>query len=145
VKHRLVVRRRRVGLIAPATFLALALIGDSSRLAVAQSSGSVSADTGLASFYARRFSGRKTASGERLNNRSLTAAHPTLPLGSIVRVTNLDNGRTVEVRIVDRGPAASRVRKGYIIDLSRAAARALAFRRKGRARVRVEMVRGPPS
>jgi len=101
-------------------------------------------DTGLASFYAARLHAKKTASGERLHNGDMVAAHPTLPLGSVVRVTNLDNGRSVDVRIIDRGPAARRVAKGYIIDLSRAAARALRFRRAGKARVRVQALSSTP-
>jgi rare lipoprotein A len=103
------------------------------------------ADTGLASFYAARLTGKKTASGQPLHNSRMVGAHPTLPLGTLVRVTNLDNGRAVDVRIVDRGPARSRVAKGYIIDLSREAARALQFRRAGKARVRVEVIKPAPA
>jgi rare lipoprotein A len=103
------------------------------------------ADTGLASFYAACLTGKRTASGERLRNNQLVAAHPTLPLGTVVRVTNLDNNRSVEVRIVDRGPGRSRVARGYIIDLSREAARALRFRRAGKAHVRVEIIRAAPT
>lgn len=89
-------------------------------------------------------SGRKTASGERLHNDDMIAAHPSLPLGTVVRVTNLDNGRTVDVRIVDRGPAKARIKRGYIIDLSRAAARRLGFRKKGKTRVRVTVLKPAP-
>jgi rare lipoprotein A len=77
--------------------------------------------TGIASWYGRQFHGRKTASGERFDMDALTAAHPKLPFGSWVRVRNLFNGRSVDVRINDRGPYIKR----RIIDLSRAAARAL--------------------
>jgi rare lipoprotein A len=76
---------------------------------------------GLASWYGPRFHGRRTASGERFDMHALTAAHPSLPFGSIVRVENPDTGRSVDVRINDRGPHI----KQRIIDLSRAAARAL--------------------
>lgn len=76
---------------------------------------------GLASWYGPRFHGRRTASGERFDMHALTAAHPTLPFGSIVRVENVETGRSVDVRINDRGPHI----KQRIIDLSRAAARAL--------------------
>jgi rare lipoprotein A len=76
---------------------------------------------GLASWYGGRFHGRKTASGERFDMHQLTAAHRTLPFGTVVRVKSLVNGRTVDVRINDRGPF---LRK-RVIDLSRAAAQAL--------------------
>lgn len=76
---------------------------------------------GIASWYGAKHHGRRTASGERFDQKKLTAAHPTLPWGSIVRVTSLANGKSVDVRINDRGPFV----KGRIIDLSRAAARAL--------------------
>ena len=89
---------------------------------------------GLASHYARRFEGRRTASGEPYDERELTGAHRTLPFGTRVRVTNLSNHRSVVVRINDRGP----FRKGRIIDLSRRAARDLGFLREGMARVRLE-------
>lgn len=78
-------------------------------------------ETGIASWYGKQFHGRKTASGERFDMEALTAAHPKLPFGSWVRVRNLFNGRSVDVRINDRGPHIKR----RIIDLSRAAARAL--------------------
>ena len=78
-------------------------------------------ETGIASWYGKQFHGRKTASGERFDMEALTAAHPMLPFGSWVRVRNLGNGRSVDVRINDRGPHIKR----RIIDLSRAAARAL--------------------
>lgn len=78
-------------------------------------------ETGIASWYGKPFHGRKTASGERFDMDALTAAHPKLPFGSWVRVKNLINGRSVDVRINDRGPHIKR----RIIDLSRAAARAL--------------------
>jgi rare lipoprotein A len=76
---------------------------------------------GLASWYGARFHGRPTASGEKFDMHQLTAAHPTLPFGTIVRVRSLVNGRTVDVRINDRGPFIKR----RVIDLSRGAAQAL--------------------
>ena len=97
-------------------------------------------EEGLASYYANRHHGRRTASGERFDNTALVAAHPSLPFGTRLRVTNLANGRSVEVRIVDRGPSAARQKEGYVIDLSRAAARTLGFVREGRARVRLAIV-----
>jgi peptidoglycan lytic transglycosylase len=90
---------------------------------------------GTASWYGADFDGRETASGEPYNMYDLTAAHPTLPLGSWVRVTNLHNGRAVYVRINDRGP----IIPGRIIDLSFGAARALSFRNKGLQRVRLDL------
>jgi rare lipoprotein A len=91
---------------------------------------------GTASWYGEYFEGRATASGEPFNMYDLTAAHPTLPLGSWVRVTNLSNGRKVSVRINDRGP----IIPGRIIDLSYSAAQALAFKQKGLQRVRLDLV-----
>lgn len=87
---------------------------------------------GKASWYGPGFHGRKTASGQTFNQHYFTAAHPRLPLGSRARVTNLDNGKAVEVTINDRGPHGG----GRIIDLSRAAARRLAM--GGTARVSIE-------
>ncbi len=92
--------------------------------------------SGTASWYGARFHGKKTASGEIYDQNKLTAAHKTVPLGSKARVTNLDNGNTVEVEINDRGPFV----QGRIIDLSRAAARALGFVESGTAPVRVELI-----
>lgn len=89
---------------------------------------------GKASYYASRHHGRRTASGERLNNNALTAAHRELPFGTQVRVTNLSNERSVVVRITDRGPHG----RGRLIDLSQAAARQLDMLRAGVATVRVE-------
>ena len=91
---------------------------------------------GFASYYASRFDGNKTASGERYDEKALTAAHRTLPFGTRVQVTNLANGRSVVVRITDRGPFA----RGRVIDLSRRAARRLDFLRDGTTRVRLEVV-----
>ena len=88
---------------------------------------------GLASFYTE---GTRTASGERFNTHELTAAHPTLPFGTRVRVHNLENGRDVVVTIVDRGPYA----QGRIIDVSTVAADALDMRQTGVVRVRLELI-----
>ena len=94
-------------------------------------------ETGLASFYGPEFRDQRTANGERFDPGDLTAAHRTLPFGTHVKVTNLDNGRHVIVRINDRGPYA----KGRVLDLSRAAARKLGFVREGVARVRLEVLK----
>ena len=90
--------------------------------------------TGIASWYGHPFHGRPTANGERYDMNEVTAAHPTLPLPSRVRVTNLENGRQVVMRVNDRGPFID----GRLIDVSRRAAQLLGFYRKGLAEVRVE-------
>lgn len=89
--------------------------------------------TGLASYYAEDFHGRRTSNGEIFDMWALSAAHPTLPLPSLAYVTNLENGRTLLVRINDRGPYV----KNRVIDLSRATARYLGVEGPGLARVRV--------
>lgn|ERR671922_332385 len=91
-------------------------------------------ETGLASWYGSRHHGKRTASGEVFNQNKFTAAHRTLPWGSRVKVTNLTNGKSVEVRINDRGPFA----KDRIIDVSRAAARSLSMLEQGITTVRIE-------
>ena len=91
---------------------------------------------GTASYYGGKFHGRKTASGERFNQEALTAAHKTLPLGTKVRVTNLRNGESVDVKINDRGP----YHKGRVIDLSKGAARELRMINSGTAKVKVEVI-----
>jgi rare lipoprotein A (peptidoglycan hydrolase) len=91
---------------------------------------------GLASWYGRENEGRRTASGQPFNPNELTAAHTTLPLGTVVKVTNLETGKSVRVRINDRGPYVGR----RILDLSAAAGRTLDIRRLGVARVRVDVV-----
>lgn len=91
---------------------------------------------GLASFYAREHDGRRTASGEVFDMRAMTAAHRTLPFGTRVRVTNLENGRQAVVRVNDRGP----FREGRIIDVSYAAARTLGLIGRGIAKVRVDVL-----
>ena len=96
--------------------------------------------TGLASFYGPGFQGKETASGETFDQREMVAAHRTLPLGSVVRVTNLENGRDVELHVIDRGPYGRNFRKGTIIDVSRGAARQLDFIEDGLVRVRVEVL-----
>ena len=91
-------------------------------------------ETGRASWYALH--GRKTASGERFDASAMTAAHPSAPFGSRLRVTNLANGKSVVVRVNDRGPHA----RGRAIDVSRAAAEALGFEGRGTQKVRIEHV-----
>jgi len=91
---------------------------------------------GTASWYGEDFEGKPTASGEPYNMYDLTAAHPTLPLGTFVKVTNLRNRRAVVVRINDRGPVVD----GRIIDVSYSAARMLNFHSQGVQRVRLDVV-----
>jgi rare lipoprotein A len=91
---------------------------------------------GTASWYGDYFQGKPTASGEPYNMYDLTAAHPTLPLGSFVRVTNLRNGRSVIVKVNDRGPIVP----GRIIDVSYSTARVLQFKAQGLQRVRLDVV-----
>jgi rare lipoprotein A len=95
------------------------------------------AERGDASYYAHDFHGRKTASGEHFDMHELTAAHRTLPMGTRVRVTNLDNGRDVVVRINDRGP----FKRGRVIDVSYEAAKTLDMVASGVAPVKVEVLR----
>jgi rare lipoprotein A len=92
---------------------------------------------GQASYYGRELAGNRTSSGERFNPMALTAAHRTLPLGSLVRVTNLANGRSVIVRVNDRGPFV----RSRLIDVSLGAAREIGMVAQGRAQVRLELVR----
>ena len=93
-------------------------------------------ETGIASWYGAAFHGRKTANGEDYDMNALTAAHRTLPLPSFVRVTNLENGRAIVLKVNDRGPFA----KGRIIDISRQGAQLLGFQNQGTARVRVQIL-----
>ncbi len=95
---------------------------------------------GRASWYGRRYHGRRTASGEIFDMNSATAAHLTLLIGTQVQVTNIENGRSVVLRINDRGPFVRR----RIIDVSRHAARVLGFVQKGTARVRVQLAQPAP-
>ena len=96
---------------------------------------------GYATYLARFFHGRTSASGERFDERKLVAAHRTLPFGSIVRVINVKNGRSVKVRIIDRGPYGQNYREGTIIDVSRAAARRLRMLEDGQVPARVEVLK----
>lgn len=96
-------------------------------------------EEGEASYYAASFHGRRTASGEKYDKNALTAAHKTLPFGTYVRVTELSSGRSVVVRVNDRGP----YKAGRIIDLSERAARELGFLAKGITAVRLEVTQAP--
>jgi len=91
---------------------------------------------GMASYYSNELAGNRTASGERFDPAQLTAAHRSLPFGSLVRVTNTSNGDSVVVRINDRGPFAH----GRVIDVSTAAAREIGMHRSGTARVKLALL-----
>lgn len=93
-------------------------------------------ETGIASWYGPNFHGKSTANGEIFDQNELTAAHRTLQLPSLVRVTNLENGRSLIVRINDRGP----FKRGRVIDLSKRAAELLGYRKQGTARVKIEIL-----
>lgn len=93
--------------------------------------------TGLASWYGSEFAGRRTANGEIFDPDKVTAAHRSLPFNTLVRVTNLENGRSAVVRINDRGP----FKRGRVIDVSRAGAHRLGFLYKGLVKVRLDIER----
>lgn len=131
---------KKLPLILLMTLLALLNACRPSRPVISPDSSSY-VETGLASWYGPEFHGRPTSSREIFDQNDLTAAHPALPFGTIVLVTNLDNGRQVTVRINDRGPFV----KGRIIDLSYAAARMLDMVGPGTARVRLEVVGSQPA
>lgn len=95
--------------------------------------------TGLAAYYNSRLHGRRTASGERFDNNAMTTAHPSLPFGTRVRVTNLKNNRAVVLRVNDRGPT----QPGRVVDVTRRAARQLGFLKQGMTEVRLEVVSSP--
>ncbi|UOQ97844.1 septal ring lytic transglycosylase RlpA family protein [Hymenobacter sp. 5317J-9] len=122
-------------------FLALGLLSScgSSRNAGNDSKGNYSkfSQSGLGSYYANKFNGRATASGSIYRPGQMTAAHNTLPFGTVIRVTNTRNGRSVDVTVTDRGPHT----KGYIVDVSRRAAAQLDIIEAGVVPVRVTVVR----
>jgi rare lipoprotein A len=115
------------------------LLGGCSRVAVAPTPGKP--QTGVASWYGPGFHGQRTSSGQIYDQHALTAAHQTLPLGTRVRVTNLDTAKSVDVDVTDRGPFA----KGRVIDLSYEAARSVGMIGPGTARVRIDVVARPPN
>jgi rare lipoprotein A len=122
----------------------IGLVGSTGCAARGAGAGYVSAQQraarsdGKASYYAERYHGRTTANGERFDVNKLTAAHKTLPFNTVVRVTNLNNGKSVTVRINDRGPFVA----GRVIDLSPAAARKIDMIRDGVVPVKLDVVRG---
>ncbi|MDX2472576.1 MAG: septal ring lytic transglycosylase RlpA family protein [Candidatus Krumholzibacteria bacterium] len=104
----------------------------------AEVGGVTSQETGLASYYGHQYHGRTTANGETYDENAMTAAHRTLPFGTRVRVTNLENGKEVLLRINDRGPFV----EGRIIDVSWRAAQDLDFVQEGVVKARVEVLPG---
>lgn len=104
---------------------------------VTSKAGIGATETGVAIFYSDAMQGKAVASGEKYDKDALTAAHRTLPLGTMVKVTNLKNNKSVVVKVNDRGPHGSNKR---IIDLSRRAAQELDMIQDGKAQVRVELV-----
>ncbi len=102
--------------------------------------GIVTAQEGIVSWYGAQFQDRKTASGERFDAAAMTMAHPSLPFGTHVKVTNLRNGRSVVVRVNDRGPFVGK----RIADLSQAAAAEIGMMRRGLARARIEVLGAEP-
>ncbi len=118
------------------TALSMMVLSNPSRAySISQDTASIF-QSGVASFYANKFNGRRTANGEIFNNSKMTAAHKTLKFDTIVRVINRRNGREVTVRINDRGPWI----KGRVIDLSRAAAREIGMIKSGTARVDIKII-----
>jgi rare lipoprotein A len=116
-----------------------ATCGSAPRVEPAMVPASDTVSTGTASWYGPGFDGKTTASGEKFNQNHLTAAHRTLPFGTMVRVKCLKNGRTVDVRINDRGPFT----KGRIIDLSKAAAREIGLVERGIGPVEIRVLSLP--
>lgn len=96
--------------------------------------------TGIASWYGPQFHGKRTANGEIFDENAISAAHPTLPMPVLARVTNLENGKSIVVRVNDRGPFAA----GREIDMSKKAAEILGFKQKGTAKVRVQYIGRAP-
>lgn len=115
-------------------FLVLILVSSCHRRSIPASAKERSgSETGLASFYAESYNGKKTANGEIFNSSAFTAAHKKLPFNTKVKVTNLTNGKTVKVRINDRGPFVT----GRIIDLTRAAAKKIDMVGAGVVKVKI--------
>lgn len=117
--------------------LGLASCGGSHSVSQGPKGGRGSVQSGLGSYYADKFNGRATASGSTYRPGQMTAAHNTLPFGTLIRVTNTRNGRSVEVTVTDRGPHT----KGYIVDVSRRAAVQLDIIEAGVVPVQVTVVR----
>jgi len=136
--EKLIAVKINTGSLAVASLVLLAAAGPAlagqPRASCSTPGGARCASSGIASWYGPRFRGQRTANGERFNPQALTAAHPTLPFETKLRVTNPRNGRTVTVRVNDRGPV-----NGRAIDLSEAAAKELGIHERGLARVEMRV------
>jgi peptidoglycan lytic transglycosylase len=145
-RHVVIERRARIKRVGLALLPFLLVSGCASRSAppaatVDKPRGILEVRQGLASYYGPGFHGKRTASGIVFDQDAMVAAHPSYPFGTVVRVTNLANKRQVVVRVVDRGPAKGPRAEGVVIDLSSGAASDLGFVRRGRTRVRLEVLR----
>ena len=125
--------------VAVAAWIALAGCGGKKRVHLPTAARLGSTETGVASWYGYPYHGRRAANGEIYDMEKMTAAHRTLPFGTWVRVKNLENDRTVDVRIIDRGPFV----KGRVLDLSRAAAASIAMIGPGTAKVKITVIARP--
>jgi rare lipoprotein A len=125
--------------VALAVCIALSGCGGKKRIHPATPALLGATETGVASWYGHPYHGRRAANGEIYDMEKMTAAHRTLPFGTWVRVTNLENSKTVDVRIIDRGPFA----KGRILDLSHAAAVSIAMIGPGSAKVKIAVIAKP--
>jgi rare lipoprotein A len=125
--------------VALAVCMALSGCGGKKRIHPATPARLGSTETGVASWYGHPYHGRRAANGEIYDMEKMTAAHRTLPFGTWVRVTNLENNQTVDVRIIDRGPFA----KGRMLDLSHAAAVSIAMIGPGTAKVKITVIAKP--
>lgn len=125
-----------VGLILAGPAAATSFGNNSGEPPAVTAKATAKSETGIASYYGEKYHGRQTANGEIFNMNELTAAHPKLKFGTMVKVTHLGNQRSVTVRINDRGPFV----KGRVIDLSQAAAAELQMIRAGLAEVKIEIV-----
>ena len=130
-------KRMKLNLLKRAGMLGLGLLLRLPWSSAAEVKLRKSVSSGVASFYADKFNGRTTANGERFSNQEMTAAHNSLPLGTLVKVTNEQNGKSVMVRITDRLAKTNH----RIIDLTQRAAKELGFLHKGIAHVKVEVSR----
>jgi len=134
--NRIVSHRFAVCLFLLGSFLASGCAGHRPSLSYAHPASQSHVEEGLASWYGPGFHGHKTANGERFNQKAMTCAHRNLPFGSKVKVTNLDNDKSVVVTVNDRGPFV----RSRIVDLSKGAAQEIDLIRTGTAAVRVEIV-----
>ena len=133
-------RSRAVVVVVLAASVSACATHTPTRAPSGRTTGILETRDGLASYYGKEFHGKVSASGVRFNMNAMVAAHPSYPFGTLVRVTNLGNGRSTRVRIIDRGPAPRQRADGIVIDVSRKAADVLGFIRQGQARVRLEVL-----